>query len=325
MRCQGLCTPRSRRAVCWSEIWGEEIADRPEGGRKWESGCSRQSVQDRAHRAYSVRPRGLGATSREARRCGVGFWFQQLSSRYVRVGRGRRGLVLGDGRAIREARGCPGGGWHTYLHGLNEGKRLPHHPRAADRMVATRDIKMIVLPRPASKRPRAPLSCRWMCLRCGQVVSTSPNEVAEAMEPHFTDKLRFGCTRVDSRRPNISIAFFDHGLDDALFHCQGQLRHAQRQLSDQSRVALTLNAQVERLTEQLGEANGLAREVGELRATYFGSPIATWHSRTPSCSAAPARPRSRTAPAAPPRYARRSARGHPWKARLRSSWAGTQK
>ena len=55
----------------------------------------------------------------------------------------------------------PGGGWQTYLHGLNEGERLPRHPRA-DRMVATRDIKMIVLPRPASKRPRAPLTCRYM-------------------------------------------------------------------------------------------------------------------------------------------------------------------
>ena len=58
----------------------------------------------------------------------------------------------------------PGGGWQTYLHGLNEGERLPRHPRA-DRMVATRDIKMIVLPRPASKRPRAPLTSHVYTLR----------------------------------------------------------------------------------------------------------------------------------------------------------------
>jgi hypothetical protein len=96
-----------------------------------------------------------------------------------------------------------------------KGGQLPHHP---GQMVATRDIKMIVLPRPASKRPRAPLTCRFMCIRCGQVVRSTPENLAEDMEPHFTDKLRFGCPQVDSRRPNVSIAFFDHGLDDALFH-----------------------------------------------------------------------------------------------------------
>ena len=47
---------------------------------------------------------------------------------------------------------------------INEGERLPRHPRA-DRMVATRDIKMIVLPRPASKRPRAPLTSHVYTLR----------------------------------------------------------------------------------------------------------------------------------------------------------------
>jgi hypothetical protein len=59
-----------------------------------------------------------------------------------------------------------------------------------------RDIKMIVLPRPASKRPRAPLTCRYMCIRCGQVISSTPDKLAEDMEPHFTDKLRFGCPHV---------------------------------------------------------------------------------------------------------------------------------
>ena len=136
-------------------------------------------------------------------------------------------------------------------------------------MVATRDIKMIVLPRPASKRPRAPLTCRFMCIRCGQVVSSTPDKLAENMEPHFTDKLNFGCPHVDSRRPGVSIAFHDHGLDDALFHCQRQLRHAQRQLSDQSSVSLTLNAQVERLNEELREANERGREVGELRQSVL--------------------------------------------------------
>lgn len=136
-------------------------------------------------------------------------------------------------------------------------------------MVATRDIQMIVLPRPASKRPRAPLTCRFMCIRCGQVVSSTPDKLAEAMEPHFTDKLRFGCPQVESRRPNVSIAFFDHGLDDALFHCQRELRHAQKRLSDQRSVALTLNAQTERLKEELREANDRTCEVGELRRSVL--------------------------------------------------------
>ena len=136
-------------------------------------------------------------------------------------------------------------------------------------MVATRDIQMIVLPRPASKRPRAPLTCRFMCIRCGQVVRSTPEKLADDMEPHFTDRLRFGCPQVDSRRPNVSIAFFDHGLDDALFHCQRELRHAQRQLSDQRSVSLTLNTQVKRLKEELGEASDRAREVGELRRSVL--------------------------------------------------------
>ena len=136
-------------------------------------------------------------------------------------------------------------------------------------MVATRDIKMIVLPRPASKRPRAPLTCRFMCIRCGQVVRSTPDKLAEDMEPHFTDRLRFGCPQVESRRPNVSIAFFDHGLDDALFHCQRELRHAQMQVSDQRSVALTLNTQVGRLKEELREASDRAREVGELRRSVL--------------------------------------------------------
>ena len=137
-------------------------------------------------------------------------------------------------------------------------------------MVATRDIQMVVLPRPASKRPRAPLTCRFMCIRCGQVVSSTPEKLAEDMEPHFTDKLRFGCPQVESRRPNVSIAFHDdHGLDDALFHCQRELRHAQKQLSDQRSVTLTLNGQTERLKEELREANDRAREVGELRQSVL--------------------------------------------------------
>ena len=136
-------------------------------------------------------------------------------------------------------------------------------------MVATRDIQMVVLPRPASKRPRAPLTCRFMCIRCGQVVSSTPEKLAEDMEPHFTDKLRFGCPQVESRRPNVSIAFHDHGLDDALFYCQRELRHAQRQVSDQRSVALTLNTQVGRLKEELREASDRAREVGELRRSVL--------------------------------------------------------
>ena len=136
-------------------------------------------------------------------------------------------------------------------------------------MVATRDIQMVVLPRPASKRPRAPLTCRFMCIRCGQVVRSTPDKLAEDMEPHFTDRLRFGCPQVESRRPNVSIAFFDHGLDDALFHCQRELRHAQRQVSDQRSVALTLNTQTERLKEELREASDRAREVGELRRSVL--------------------------------------------------------
>jgi hypothetical protein len=147
-----------------------------------------------------------------------------------------------------------------------KGGQLPHHP---GQMVATRDIKMIVLPRPASKRPRAPLTCRFMCIRCGQVVRSTPEKLAEDIEPHFTDKLRFGCPQVESRRPNVSIAFFDHGLDNALFYCQRELRYAQRQVSDQRSVSLTLNAQVERLKEELREASARAREVGELRKSVL--------------------------------------------------------
>ena len=136
-------------------------------------------------------------------------------------------------------------------------------------MVATRDIQMIVLPRPVSRRPRAPLTCRFMCIRCGQVVSSTPEKLAEDMEPHFTDRLRFGCPQVESRRPNVSIAFHDHGLDDALFYCQRELRHAQRQVSDQRSVALTLNTQVGKLKEELREASDRAREVGELRRSVL--------------------------------------------------------
>ena len=108
-----------------------------------------------------------------------------------------------------------------------------------------------------------------MCIRCGQVVRSTPDKLAEDMGPHFTDKLRFGCPQVDSRRPNVSIAFFDHGLDDALFHCQRELRHAQKQLSDQNSVALTLSTQTERLKEELREASDRAREVGELRQSVL--------------------------------------------------------
>ena len=136
-------------------------------------------------------------------------------------------------------------------------------------MVATRDIKMIVMPRAGSKRPRAPLTCRFMCIRCGQVVRSTPDKLAEDMEPHFTDRLRFGCPQVESRRPNVSIAFFDHGLDDALFYCQRELRHAQRKVSDQRSVSLTLNTQTERLKEELREASDRAREVGELRRSVL--------------------------------------------------------
>ena len=49
-------------------------------------------------------------------------------------------------------------------------------------MVATRDIQMIVLPRPASKRPRAPLSCRFMCIRCERVVRSTPDKLAEDIQ-----------------------------------------------------------------------------------------------------------------------------------------------
>ena len=108
-----------------------------------------------------------------------------------------------------------------------------------------------------------------MCIRCGQVVRSTPDKLAEDMEPHFTDRLKFGCPQVESRRPNVSIAFFDHGLDDALFHCQRELRHTQRQVSDQRSVSLTLNAQVGRLREELREANDRAREVGELRRSVL--------------------------------------------------------
>ena len=67
----------------------------------------------------------------------------------------------------------------------------------------------------------------------------------------------------------MTIAFFDHGLDDALFHCQRELRHAQRQVSDQRSVALTLNTQVGRLKEELREASDRARDVGELRRSVL--------------------------------------------------------
>ena len=108
-----------------------------------------------------------------------------------------------------------------------------------------------------------------MCIRCGQVVRSTPEKLADDMEPHFSDRLRFGCPQVDSRRPNVSIAFFDHGLDDALFHCQRELRHAQKQVSDQKSVALTLSTQTERLKEELREATDRAREVGELRRSVL--------------------------------------------------------
>ena len=167
--------------------------------------------------ACAVRPRGLGATSREARRCGVDFSAQQPSEPLHPCGawptwpRSRR--------PSRDPSGASRSGIavKAYLCALD---RCSKNVAAGSttclvQMVATRDIKMIVLPRPASKRPRAPLTCRFMCIRCGQVVSSTPDKLAEDMEPHFTDKLRFGCPQVDSRRPNVSIAFFDHGLDDA--------------------------------------------------------------------------------------------------------------
>ena len=77
---------------------------------------------------------------------------------------------------------------------------------------------------------------------------------------------------VESRRPNVSIAFHNHGLDDALFHCQRELRHAQRQLSDQNRVAITLKVQTERLKEELREGGERPRSRGGQAASVGSGP-----------------------------------------------------
>jgi len=115
----------------------------------------------------------------------------------------------------------------------------------------------------APKRPRAPLTCRFMCIRCGQVVSSTPDKLAEAMEPHFTDKLKFGCPHVESRRPNVSIAFFDHGLDDVLFHTQRELDRARRDAADKRNTAIALKRDADGLRGQLEAAKV---EVAQLKA-----------------------------------------------------------
>ena len=134
-------------------------------------------------------------------------------------------------------------------------------------------LQMVVpVTAPTPKRPRAPLTCRFMCIRCGVVFSSTPDKLGEDLEPHFTDKLRFGCPHVESRRPNVSIAIHDNGLDNALFHCQRELRHAQRQLSDQNRVAITLNVQTERLKEELREGGERPRSRGGQAASVGSGP-----------------------------------------------------
>ena len=101
---------------------------------------------------------------------------------------------------------------------------------------------------------------RFMCVRCGQLVSgDGPGELVNKLRDHYTDEwgpVASGCSRVAKRHQNVVIAHFDHGLNDALWHCQRQLDRAKREVQDhRNAAAKAVAAASEELRAQLKAAN----------------------------------------------------------------------
>ena len=74
---------------------------------------------------------------------------------------------------------------------------------------------------------------RFMCVRCGQLVSgDGSDQLADKLRDHYADEWRpaaSGCSRVPRRYSNVVIAHWDYGLEDCLFSCQRQLDRSQRE------------------------------------------------------------------------------------------------
>jgi hypothetical protein len=102
-----------------------------------------------------------------------------------------------------------------------------------------------------------------MCIRCGQVVSSTPDKLGEDMEPHFTTGGKSVCRPVERRVKSMVIAFFDHGLDDVLFHTQRELDRARRDAADKRNTAIALKRDADGLRGQLEAAKV---EVAQLKA-----------------------------------------------------------
>ena len=101
---------------------------------------------------------------------------------------------------------------------------------------------------------------RFMCVRCGQVVSgDSSDQLADKLRDHYADEWRpaaSGCSRVPRRYSNVVIAHWDHGLDDCLFSCQRQLDRAQREAKGhRDATAKAVATASEELRAQLKAAN----------------------------------------------------------------------
>lgn len=88
---------------------------------------------------------------------------------------------------------------------------------------------------------RKKLFYRFLCIRCGNVVTAKDAEsLAEKMKNHYTDTWRpanSGCKRVENRYKSMVICGFDHGLDDALWACQRRLDSVQRDAKEKQRAA----------------------------------------------------------------------------------------
>ena len=101
---------------------------------------------------------------------------------------------------------------------------------------------------------------RFMCVRCGQLVSgDGSDQLVDKLRGHFADEWRpaaSGCRRVAERHRNVVIAHWDHGLVDCLYTCQRQLDRAQREASGhRNATARAVVTACEELRAQLQAAN----------------------------------------------------------------------
>ena len=120
-----------------------------------------------------------------------------------------------------------------------------------------------------AKRSRH-LNFRFLCIRCGEVLSSQDlDSLADQMRRHFTDTWRpqdSGCERLPMRHPHTCIAFFDHGMHDALWHTQRQLDRVNREVADQRNVAATLERQADDLRAQLKTVHTECKQLRDLAA-----------------------------------------------------------